>query len=160
MTDFNENRREAIRMMIQSDHLHRSLFDGVMNTFGLHRNQHFALMYLHRHGCIDSQRQIADHLGISPAAIAVMLKKLELRGYVARRVSDSDNRNHTIVITDAGKEILEKTRCSFMDIDCRMLRGLSEQELDVFITCYQKIQANLQSMRIEGGKQNEMVEIR
>ena len=157
MTDLNEKWQEAIRMMIQSDHLHRSMFDGVMNNFGLHRNQHFALMYLHRHGSIDSQRQIADHLGISPAAIAVMLKKLEAMGYVAREVSASDNRNHTIVITDTGKEILEQARRYFMDIDRKMLQGLSDRELDAFIACHQKIQSNLQHMRREGGKQNEMV---
>ncbi len=151
MSDTNERSSEAIRLFIQTDRLHKSLFDGVMNTVGLHRSQHWALLYLHRHGAIDSQREIADHLGISPAAVAVMMKKLETLGYVKRHVSSSDNRNHTIELTAAGEDILERTRCFFSDIDRRMLEGLTDGELDVFIACHQKIQKNLQAMRLEGG---------
>ena len=147
----NERSSEAIQLFIQTDRLHKSLFDGVMNTVGLHRSQHWALLYLHRYGAIDSQKKIADHLGISAAAVAVMMKKLELLGYVRRHISLSDNRNHTIELTAAGKEILERTRCFFADIDRRMLEGLSDDELDVFISCHQKIQKNLQAMRLEGG---------
>ena len=151
MSNVNERSGEAIRLFIQTDRLHKSLFDGVMNTVGLHRSQHWALLYLHRQGAIDSQKKIADHLGISPAAVAVMMKRLETLGYVRRQISSSDSRNHIIVLTEAGEEILRRTRRFFSDIDRRMLKGLSDNELDVFIACHQKIQENLQAMRLDGG---------
>lgn len=150
MPDNEEQTREkagdAIRLFIQTDRMHKNVFDNQVQKLGLHRSQQWVLTYLSRHGEIGSQKQIADSLEISPAAVTVTLKKLESLGYVERTVSPSDNRNHLIQLTGAGTEILEKTRSIFRDIDLRMLSGLTDSQLDIFMECNRRIQENLRSL--------------
>ncbi len=155
--DRSEKLGEAIRQFIRTDRLHKSLFDSIMARNGLHRNQHWALLYLHKNGAIGSQKQIAEHLGISSAAVAVMMKKLEKRGFIERRISECDSRNHTIRLTEEGESLLERTKCVFHAMDLRMLDGFTEAELETFIACQHKIYENLRTVKEEGGESLEVV---
>ena len=70
---------------------------------------------------IGSQKELAEHLGISPAALAVSLGKLEAGEYVAKEVSDSDSRVKTITITEKGRALVADSKRIFDGIDDEML---------------------------------------
>ena len=126
--------------------LHRATVNSKMSATGIHRSQHMILMYLNR--CHDkiSQRDIAEHFEISPAAVAVSLKKLELGGYIARKTSDNDSRYNEIEITKKGKEIVDFSHSIFEDIDNKTFADMSEEEKLTLLSLLDKVLTNLKDM--------------
>ena len=101
-----------------------------------------ALMYLAKSERRPSQREIAEHLSITPAATTGILKRLEQDGYV-ERCSGRDNRYNEIAITDRGREIVEMSREAFYEVDREMLTGFSKEELDTLTDMLERICDNL-----------------
>ena len=69
----------AVNVMIQTERMHKHMLDSNVSKIGLHRTQHRVLMHIARRGKLLSQKALAEHIGITPAAITGVLKKLEKR---------------------------------------------------------------------------------
>ena len=134
----------AVNIMIQTNRMHRHLIDSMVSEIGIHRTHHRILMHIALNDRLDSQKSLAEHIGITPAAITFALKKLECDGYI-KRLQGSDNRFNEIVITDLGKEVVENTRALFSEIDTLLFEGFSEEELDGYIAYHEKIQNNIKN---------------
>ena len=132
----------AIEVMIKTDHMHKALIDNSVKALGIHRTQHRILMHLARHDKLPSQKELAEHLDVSPAAITGALKKIEADGYVERTLGQ-ENRYNELRITDKGRELVKKTRRIFCEIDSSMFDGFSDDELDIYISCLERLQANI-----------------
>lgn len=132
----------AVNTMIQTDRMHKHLLDSTVSSIGIHRTHHRILVYIARNNPLKSQKALADHIGISPAAITGALKKLESDGYI-KRVQGSDNRFNEVEITDTGKALLDSTRALFLSVDTSLFEGFSEAELDGYIAILEKIQYNI-----------------
>lgn len=148
----SENEREAavqkaIFTFIATDKMHRRAIEKWATDAGMHHSQHRMLMYLSRCDGTPSQKDLAIHFDISPAAVAGTLKKLEADGYIERgKCSErSDSRFNEIRITDRGREATAQSRKYFRHIDMTALRDFSEEELDAFISFLTRIQNNLKS---------------
>ena len=133
---------QAINMMIKTDHMHKCLIDSRVRSLGIHRTQHRILMHLARHEKLPSQKELAEHLDVTPAAITGALKKIEKDGYVERTLGH-DNRYNELHITEKGKDLVKKTRRLFCEVDSSMFEGFSDEELDTYISCLEKLQANI-----------------
>jgi len=133
---------KAIEMMIKTDHMHKALIDSRVRTLGIHRTQHRILMHLARHEKLPSQKELADYLDVTPAAVTGALKKIENDGYVERTLGQ-DNRYNELRITEKGRELVKKTRRLFCEVDSSMFEGFSDEELDIYISCLEKLQANI-----------------
>ena len=142
----------AIEMMIRTDHMHRAMIDSRVKEIGIHRTQHRILMRLARCGTLPSQKELAEHLDITPAAVCGALKKIEEGGYVERTLGH-DNRFNELSITDKGRELVNLTREMFSEADRSMFNGFSDEELDSYITSLEKLQANIK-------RQQERMEIK
>lgn len=129
--------------MIQVDRFHRSVFEKMHSAFGIHRSQHRLLMYISRKDTCPSQKDIAEHFDISPAAIAVSLKKLEDSGYITRESLEKDNRFNRITLTEKGKIIVEKSEDFFAQSDFAMFRDFSEQDYANLLECLKKMMTGL-----------------
>lgn len=137
---------EAIKLFKSTDMLHRKCFEQVASErFGIHRSQHMVLMFISRNSDI-SQKDIAEEFKISAAAIAVTLKKLENAGLIMREVAEGDNRKNRINITEKGQSVINETHKLFSDIDYNMFDGLTNEEIEAFRRCLEKMQKNLYSM--------------
>lgn len=101
------------------------------------------LMRLSR-GCIPSQKQLAKDLNVSPAAIAVSLKKLEADGYITKDADLDDCRCNRIALTEKGHGVITKTCSLFGSIDRTMVEGFDDAELDALLTALERIEQNLQ----------------
>jgi DNA-binding MarR family transcriptional regulator len=132
----------AIEMMIKTDHMHKALIDSRVHTLGIHRTQHRILMHLARHDKLPSQKELADHLDVTPAAITVALRKIENDGYVERTLGH-DNRYNELRITEKGRELVKRTRRLFCEVDAAMFDGFTDEELDTYISCLEKLQTNI-----------------
>ena len=136
----------AVESMILTDRMHRFMFDSHVDTIGIHRTQHRILMYLARHEKLLSQKELADHLSVSPAAITFSLKKLISDGYIEKSLG-ADNRFYELSITPLGKKIVLETRKAFSYIDREMFSGFTDEELIQYTAFQKKIQQNIKKMQ-------------
>ena len=142
---------KAVNMMILTNRMHKRLIDSsVCAKIGLHRTQHITLMHLARRERLPSQKELAEHLNITPAAVTATLKKLELGGYIARSAGN-DNRYNEITITPLGKKVVEETKMMFTDIDTGLFESFSDEEISGFIRCFEKMQSNINKKMKEVG---------
>ena len=142
----------AVNIMIKTDRMHKHLLDSGVSKIGLHRTQHRVLMHIARHGRLLSQKSLAEHIGITPAAITGVLKKLESDGYI-ERIQGDDNRYNEVKLTENGKKVVEDSFKIFSTLDTSLFEGFSDDELDGYISCLNKIQENIKK-KIEGTEEN------
>ncbi len=107
------------------------------------------LMHISKYDNIPSQKEIAEHFDISPAAVAVTLKKLEAEGYIERtRGADGDTRQNTISITEKGRREITDTREFFDYVDNTMFKDFSNEEFSTFISLLNKANNNLRELDV------------
>ena len=147
-----ETGRRAGRMLMKTDRLHRKAFEAQVWRLGLHRSQHIMLMHLAKDSEM-SQKALAQHLEISPAAVAVTLKKLESGGYIEKKTAENDCRFNEIVITEKGLEVVNASKSFFADVDEAMVEGIDEKTLESFFWCLERMQKNL--LALEAGENKE-----
>ena len=135
----------VIRQMISVNRMHKRAIETVVDDIGIHRSKHQVLMKLAKRETVRSQKEIAEELGITQAAMTVSLSKLERDGLIAR-TTGKDNRYNEISITKKGREIVEKSREYFTVIDRKTLAGLTQEELSCLSVCFEKIQNNLKEL--------------
>ena len=133
---------KAIDMMIITDRMHRHLIDFQAGKIGIHRTQHRILMHIARNNKLGSQKSIAEHIGVSSAAITGALQKLEQGGYIERNHGE-DGRFNEVAITEKGKKIVEETKQLFLTADTSLFDGFTDKELDIYIENLTKIQENI-----------------
>ncbi len=138
-----ERAHHTFYKMIQIDRFHRSVFEKMHSAFGIHRSQHRLLMYIAKKDTCPSQKEIAERFDISPAAVAVSLKKLEDSGYITRESLEKDNRFNRIALTEKGKIIVEKSEDFFAQSDFAMFRDFSEQDYANLLECLEKMMSGL-----------------
>ena len=133
----------AIHLFVCVAHMHHAAIEGKVSKLGFHHSQHRMLMHLARYEHIPSQKELADAMGISPAAVTTTLKRLEKEGYITRSVTDADNRRNEIRITESGIAAVSESRAIFDVVDSRMFKGISEAELCAFTNVLERIKENL-----------------
>ena len=136
--------KQAIHLLIRTNLNHKRIIEKRTDVTNLHRTQHRMLMHVSKFHNIPSQKEIAEHFDISPAAVAVTLKKLESDGYIERtRGADGDTRQNTISITQKGKDEIEATRRFFDYVDETMFNNFTGEEIDTLVSLLCKANENL-----------------
>ena len=97
----------AVELMIHTKHMHKTLLESHLKVTGLYGTQHRILMHLACRSKLPSQKELADHLQITPAAVTGALKTLESNGYIEKKLGH-DNRFNEIEITEKGLAVVEK----------------------------------------------------
>ena len=120
--------KEAISTILRVMRLHRSVVEKRVGELGIHRTQYMLLNYLSNSEGAPSQKQIAQSFDVTPAAIATSLKKMEKNGLIERKSDEADNRVKVITVSEKGRELLEKTRMLFNQINDAMFDGVTEAE--------------------------------
>lgn len=139
--------RQAIHLLIQTNHTHKRIIERRTTMTELHRSQHRMLMHISKYDNIPSQKEIAEHFDISPAAVAVTLKKLEAEGYIERtRGADGDTRQNAISITQKGLCEINDTREFFDYVDNTMFKDFTDEEFSTLILLLKKANNNLREL--------------
>ena len=99
-------------------------------------------MHLAKHEKLPSQKELAEYLDVTPAAVTCALKKIEKDGYVERTLGQ-DNRYNELSITEKGKALVIETCHIFSEADASMFDGFTDEELDTYISCLEKLQGNI-----------------
>lgn len=144
---YEEKIERAVVLMMQTKRMHKNLLESKLKATGLHGTQHRILMHLACHCKLQSQKELADHLQITPAAVTGALKKLEQSGYISRTLGH-DNRFNELEITEKGREVVEMSKEIFMSTDKSLFEGFSSEELDMYIKCSEKLKENIKKNSI------------
>ena len=84
-------------------------------------------------------------MDISPAAVAVTLKKLERGGYISRQCLAEDNRMNHVGMTEKGQEAIDKSIICFREIEEAVFQGFSQEEMELFYRFFQRVIENGES---------------
>lgn len=144
---------EIVQAFMCTDRIHRSAVEQQLSVLGIHRSQHMMLMFLAHCDEVPSQAEMARRFEISPAAVTVTLQKLEKAGLVERTMRNG--REKEIAVSEAGREIVERTKQMFSEIDEVMCEGISDEELDAFMHVQERMQKNMRDFLSAKEKETE-----
>ncbi len=134
----------AIGLLIRVMRRHHAYVERRIGDLGIHHGQHRMLLQLaKRQEDTPSQKELAETMGISPAAVTATLKKLEKEGYISRSMTDEDNRKNEIRITEQGVSKVVECRTVFETVDRSMFEGFTPEELDALLSFLARIDRNL-----------------
>lgn len=100
------------------------------------------LEYLLKNGCC-TQNELAAAMSVSPASMAVSIKRMQKSGLVEKVNDENDMRRNKITITDFGKSQIEKLHLKFDEIDQKMYAGFSNEELEQLKSYIDRLNKNL-----------------
>ena len=81
-----------------------------------------------------AQRDLAQQLYVSPAAVANSLKGLERSGYIRRKPWRDDARCNQVFLTEKGREAVTGCREAFRRVSQTMLHGFSPEEQSLLLS--------------------------
>lgn len=91
--------------------------------------------------------QLAECLGITPAAITGITDKLLTEGYVKRERAEHDRRVVNITITEPGKEIMRKVNENQKEMIDGMFNQLQEEDLQHLRRIFGQLLASLEQTK-------------
>lgn len=89
------------------------------------------------------QRELEAEFQIRRSTVTGILQGMERRGLIIRQPVQHDARLKKVVLTPIGIEIWEKVWQSLWEIEERALKGVSEEDLLIFLRTLEKIKQNL-----------------
>ena len=139
----------------QMNQAHRAAVQAELNAAGLEKVGHPMLVSILQsaeedpEGQCQAQRELADLLHVSPAAVANSLKCLERDGYIRREPWERDARRNRVLLTQKGAAAVEGCREVFRRVSARMMDGFSQEELTQLAQFQRRMLDNLNSREKE-----------
>ena len=133
----------------QFNQAHRAAIQAELNAAGLGEVGHPMLVSILQsaeegpEGQCQAQRELADLLHVSPAAVANSLKCLERDGYIRREPWQKDARRNRVLLTEKGTGAVEGCRAVFQRVSARMMAGFTEEEYNQLMEFMRKMLNNL-----------------
>src|SRR6056297_2758399 len=120
---------------------HAKLLDKELRQYQISHAQLSLLMALYKHEGI-YQQELCRLFNLNKAAVTRELKDLEQKNYIAKKIDQKDRRKFLIYLTKKAKNN-KKGIISILDkIESRMRSGLSENEVNEFLTIIKKVCRN------------------
>ena len=140
--------RELELLTRQLNQAHRAAVQAELSAAGLGEVGHPMLLTILQgycqedaNGSCHAQRELAELLHISPAAVANSLKSLEKSGYVQRRPGDA--RRNQVLLTEKGRQAVETCQCALESVSRRMLDGFTPAEQEQLLSFRRRMLRNL-----------------
>ena len=133
----------------QLNQAHRAAVQTELTAAGLEKVGHPMLVSILQsadedpEGQFRAQRELADLLHVSPAAVANSLKCLERDGYIRREPWEQDARRNRVLLTERGTAAVEGCRDVFRRVSARMMAGFTPEELDQLAQLQRRMLDNL-----------------
>ena len=89
------------------------------------------------------QTEIAEHIGIDPAAITRQLKILEKEGFVTRDRNAENAREIIVTLTDYAKSELQICKQNHKDNPCNVAVSISKKEIEDLMEILESIEEKL-----------------
>jgi DNA-binding MarR family transcriptional regulator len=90
-----------------------------------------------------TQQEIAAVMHVSPASVAQSAKRLQKAGLLDKRADPKNLRCNRLHVTDDGMSIVRSFQSVFAIVDKQMLKGFSDDELELIKSMLDRMAANL-----------------
>ncbi|WP_210587172.1 MarR family winged helix-turn-helix transcriptional regulator [Streptomyces sp. GESEQ-35] len=118
-------------MVKQVELIVRSRLDELVKPSGITALQYTALTVLERHDGL-SAAQLARDSFVTAQSIADLVRSLESRGLVRRERNPRNRRELLILLTDAGRELLDRHAGPVRELEERMVGDLTTHQAEQF----------------------------
>ena len=145
----------AMRKMIHITKAHHCVIESGMKDMGLHRSMHIMLYHIAKCDAPPSQKDLAQILNISPAAVAATIERLDAEGYIEKTVLNTDRRTNLISVSEKGHTALNMVSGILGKTDEEIFAGLSDEEIDAFIKTLDTIIGNIKAIKENKKEDNE-----
>jgi len=147
------NERIRIGFLIHDvSRLRRTAFDQRMKPLGITRSQWWVLTGVSRHGQAGiAQTELAQVLDLGKVALTGLIDRLEKRGFVERRPDPADRRVNNVHLTPKGNAVLAKMRRVGMEMNSKVMKGISLQQQHDLAAALHTMKANLIAMDVVPG---------
>jgi DNA-binding MarR family transcriptional regulator len=92
------------------------------------------------------QKQYSEALGVSPATVAVSIKRMERAGLLSKVADPQDLRRNHLVITEQGLQLVDDCIRAFQHVDEGTFRGFSPAERTQLTQYYHRMVRNLKEL--------------
>lgn len=151
MEKIKDEKKELSNMLHLLGISERYIIDRLLEEKGIYFGQPPILCFLSENPNA-TQKDIADSLNISPASVAVSVKRMEKSGIISRETDKDDARRNNLSLTEKGIELEEFARQTFNAVDSAKLSGLSDEEISLMLTVIRKMTDNLSVLFPEKSK--------
>lgn len=90
-----------------------------------------------------TQRELSTAIHVSPASMAVSIKRMEKIGLVERIADSEDLRCNRVTITQKGREQIAETHRKFDKLDEALFAGFSDEELKELFSYVERLTRNI-----------------
>ena len=118
-------------MVKQVELVVRSHLDELVRPSGITALQYTALTVLERHDGL-SAAQLARDSFVTAQSIADVVRSLESRGLIRRERNPRNRRELLILLTDEGREVLDRHAGPVRELEERMVRDLTAHQAEQF----------------------------
>ncbi len=96
-------------------------------------------------GCL--QKELAEACRVEPATMTVLLRGMMKSGLIRREEThvSGGKRAFRVYLTEKGLEMTDEIFRIFEETNCKALEGMSEEEVQTFISFLNRIQKNLEN---------------
>ena len=142
------NERIRIGFLIHDvSRLRRTAFDQRMKPLGITRSQWWVLTGVSRHGDEGiTQTELANVLDLGKVALGRLIDRLEHRDFIERRTDPNDRRINRVYVTRRGNDVLSKMVKIGMDMNAKVMKGISLARQHMFAETLHDMKANLIEM--------------
>ncbi len=140
-----ENKGAELQWRLRNISYERMLvINEMLAEYGLHYS-HPPILGMIKY-CKDStQKELADNMNTSPAAMSATLKRLQKAGYVEKMPCQEDTRINKIALTPKGERIHSDTFGKTMEIDKSMLKDFETEEIEQLFGFLERIHNNIKN---------------
>lgn len=90
-----------------------------------------------------SQKQLAERVGITPPSMTVALRKMEEKGYIIRKQDEKDQRVIKIQLAPKGEECIEGIERIVREMEEIVYQGISREEILLMNRLLAEMKSNL-----------------
>lgn len=155
------NERIRIGFLVHDvSRLRRTAFDQRMKPLGITRSQWWVLTGVSRHGEEGiAQTELAKVLDLGKVALGGLIDRLEEGGFVERRSDPQDRRVNKVHLTPKGNGVLEKMLKIGMEMNAKVMSGISLQRQHELADMLHTMKANLVAMDVVPGSKDRREEV-
>ena len=136
-----DNEKSLQGLFLQVTRLHFLRGHNLMGNTEVHQGQGGLLVTLHFQDG-QTQKELAHSIGVKPATMTVMIKRMEKNGLVKKEQDKEDQRTTRIYITEKGEAEYEKVQAIWDYMEKEMFANFTVEEKVIFRRLLLQMQSN------------------
>ena len=134
--------RSLVKEIITLNVTHRYRVSKAASSLGLYFGQPQIIEFIsYNNGC--TQRELSEHLHVSPASVATTLKRMEKSGFISRIEDKGDSRKKRLTVTEKGVNAFRNFRKLCDETDQQVFSGFSEEEKEILMGFLKRLNVNI-----------------